>query len=56
MVVKFIKYHVLFAHDVNDVCELTDADAERLIASGHVEPVEEKTGKSEKPAKSKPKQ
>jgi len=53
MVVKFIKYHVLFAHDVNDVCELTDEDAKRLIESGHVELVEEKP---EKPAKSKQKQ
>lgn len=50
MVVKFIKYHVLFAHDVGDVCELTDQDAEQLIESGHVEPVE-KPEKSEKPTK-----
>ena len=48
MVVKFIKYHVLFAHDVNEVCELTDEDAKRLIESGHVEAVEEKPAKSSK--------
>jgi hypothetical protein len=42
----------MFAHDVNDVCELTDADAKRLIESGHVEPFEEKAEKPEKPAKS----
>lgn len=52
MVVRFIVYHPWFAHDVNEVCELTDEDAKRLIESGHVEPVEEKP---EKPAKSKQK-
>lgn len=35
MKVKFIKYHVMFAHDVNDVCELTDSDAKELIESGY---------------------
>lgn len=53
MKVRFIKYHVLFAHDVNEVCELTDEDAKRLIESGHVEAVEEKP---EKPAKSNKKE
>lgn len=55
MKVRFVKYHSLFAHDVNDVCELEDVVAERMILSGHVEPVEEKTEKPEKPAKSKQK-
>lgn len=36
----------MFAHDVNDVCELTDEDSKRLLESGHVEEVGKSSGNS----------